>query len=140
MVLKRSVCLSFGYLNPHSMPTDALSNQVLIIYCFVDDFLQKVRPLPDKQRKSTDVRVIATALVAAKRFGGNHVAALGFLADHEGFYRIDPGVFPLRLGRLKPVIHLIFKHLAHAIESLNISGQYLVDTFTVAVCHTYPGR
>jgi Transposase DDE domain len=117
------------------MSTDSLSNQVLVLYCFVDDFLQKVRPLPDRQRKFTDAQVITTALIAARRFGGNYVAALGFLSDYEGFYPLDPGVFSMRLKRLRPVIHLIFNHLAHTIKSLNLSGQYIVDTFPVAVCH-----
>lgn len=117
------------------MSTDSLSNQVLIIYCFVDDFLQKVRPLPDRKRKFTDAQVITTALVAARRFGGNYVAALNFLSDYERFYPLDPGVFSMRLKRLKPVICLIFNRLAQTIKSPSLSGQYIAGTLPVAICH-----
>lgn len=73
-------------------------------------------------------------MVAAKKFKGNYHAALDFLASYEGFYRLDKGVFSIRLHRLKTVIELIFKHLSHTIKSLNVSKNYIIDTFPVAGC------
>ena len=116
------------------MQTDTLSDKVLIIYCFVDDFLKGIQMKTDKQRKFTDSQVITAALVAAKKFKGNYSAALDFLASYEGFYRIDRGVFSLRLKRLMPTINLIFSHLSHSIKLMNLSKNYIIDTFPVSVC------
>lgn len=116
------------------MLSDTFSDNVLVIYCFVDDFLIGINTKTDKQRKFTDTQVITTALIAAKKFKGNYHAALDFLASYEGFYRLDKGIFSMRLHRLKPVIELIFKHLSHTIKSLNVSKNYIIDTFPVAVC------
>jgi hypothetical protein len=38
------------------MKTDTLSEKALVIYCFVDDFLKKIAPENDKQRKFTDAQ------------------------------------------------------------------------------------
>jgi hypothetical protein len=116
------------------MQSDPLSEKVLIIYCFVDDFLSKTAPKADKQRKFTDAQVLTTALLAAKKFYGNYASALGFLASYEGFYPIDRGVFSMRLHRLQPVIHLLFSQLSETIKDLNLTQEYLIDTFPVAVC------
>ena len=116
------------------METDTLSEKTLVIYCFVDDFLKKITPANDRQRKFTDAQVITTALIAAKKFQGNYASALDFLASYEGFYRIDKGVFSKRLHRLKYIILLIFRHLSETIKELNLSKEYIIDTFPVAVC------
>lgn len=60
------------------MLTDTFSANVLVIYCFVDDFLLGINTKTDKQRKFTDAQVITTALVAAKKFKGNYHVALDF--------------------------------------------------------------
>jgi Transposase DDE domain len=117
-----------------NMQTDTLSDKVLIIYCFVDDFLKAIGQKNDKQRKFTDAQVIATALIAAKKFNCNYNAALDFMSSYEGFYPIDRGVFSTRLKRLIPLIDLIFKHLSHTLKSLNLTQDYIIDTFPVSVC------
>lgn len=116
------------------MQTETLSEKTLIIYCFVDDFLKKIKPLDDKQRRFTDAQVITTAIIAAKKFYGNYASALDFLASYEGFYRIDRGVFSMRLNRLEAIIRLIFNHLCQTIKELNLSQEYIIDTFPVSVC------
>lgn len=116
------------------MQTETLSAKTLIIYCFTDDFLKKIQPDNDRQRKFTDAQVITTAIIAAKKFYGNYAAALDFLASYEGFYRIDRGVFSMRLHRLDATIRLIFAHLGQTIKELNLSQEYVIDTFPVAVC------
>lgn len=40
----------------------------------------------------------------------------------------------MRLHRLKPVINLIIKYLNHTLKSLNVSNNYIIDTFPAAVC------
>ena len=87
----------------------------------------------DRPCKFTDAQAISTALSAAKKFKGYH-ESLDFLASYEGFYRLDKGVFSMRLYPLKPIIELIFQHLSHTIKSLNISKNYIIDTFPVYVC------
>lgn len=116
------------------MQTDTLSDKVLIIYYFIDDFLIALVPKNNIQRKFTDAQVITTALIAAKKFKGNYSAALDFLASYEGFYRIDRGVFSKRLHRLEYVLSLIFSYLGQSIKELNVSKEYIIDTFPVAVC------
>ena len=116
------------------METDIFSDQVLVIYCFIDDFLKQIAPVNDKQRKFTDAQVITTALIAAKKFNGNYSVAIDFVASYEGFYRIDRGVFSKRLHRLNYIMSLIFSYLGETIKDLNISKEYVIDTFPVSVC------
>ena len=116
------------------METGTLSDKVLVIYCFVDDFLKAIAPENDKQRKFTDAQVITTALVAAKKFHGNYTSSLDFLASYEGFYPIDRGVFSMRLHRLEYTMSLIFSYLGETIKELNVSKEYIIDTFPVSVC------
>jgi Transposase DDE domain len=78
--------------------------------------------------------VITTALIAAKKFQGNYSSALDFLASYEGFYRIDKGVFSKRLHRLEYFMSLIFSYLGETIKDLNLSKEYIIDTFPVSVC------
>ena len=40
----------------------------------------------------------------------------------------------MRLYPLKPIIELIFQHISYTIKSLNISKNYIIDTFPVYVC------
>lgn len=47
------------------MQPATLSDKVLVIYCFIDDFLNKIQPEHDKQRKFSDAQVITTSLIAA---------------------------------------------------------------------------
>jgi hypothetical protein len=116
------------------MQTDALSDKVLIIYCFVDDFLKKIKPPNDKQRKFTDAQVLTTAIISAKKFKGNYAAALDFLASYEGFYRIDRGVLSMRLNHLKTIINILFNCLSQTLKELNLSNEYIIDTFPISVC------
>jgi Transposase DDE domain len=116
------------------MLPDTLSDKVLILYCFVDDFLKAIDHKNDKQRKFTDAQVLTTALIGAKKFKGNYAAALSFLVAYEGFYPIDRGVFSTRLKHLTPFIHLIFNYLSQTIKSLNLAHAYIIDTFPVSVC------
>ena len=116
------------------MQTETLSEKTLVLYCFIDDFLKKIKPLDDKQRQFTDAQVITMAIIAAKKFYGNYASALDFLASYEGFYRIDRGLFSMRLKRLKATFQMIFNYLCQTIKELNLSNEYLIDTFPVSVC------
>ena len=66
----------------------------IAIYCFFDDLLQKLDPMPiDKRRKLTDAQVITTATLAAKYFYGNQAAACGYFE----VARFSRTLFPLSL-------------------------------------------
>ena len=94
---------------------------------------KRINSRNDGPCKFTDAQAISTALIAAKKFKGYH-ASLDFLASYEWFCRLNKGVFSMRLYPLKPIIELIFQHLSHTIKSLNISKNYIIDTFPVYVC------
>jgi hypothetical protein len=111
-----------------------VTDYAIAIYCFLDDFLQKVPATTDKRRKLTDAELMTTALMAARYFYGNLTTALSYMHQHHGFAKIDKSGYNRHLHRLEGQLTAVFLGLGQALKQLNTSSSYLIDSFPVAVC------
>lgn len=115
-----------------------MSEKVIAIYCFLDDFfLETKHPgsvKPQANPKVPDSIVLTTAIISARFFGGNQASAMLYMADKQGVVMLEKSAFNRRLHRLAPVLSSLFYYLADIFKALNLSSQYLIDSFPVAVC------
>ena len=115
-----------------------MSEKVIAIYCFLDDFfLETNHPgscKPQATPKVPDSIVLTTAIISARFFGGNQASAMLYMADKQGIVMLEKSAFNRRLHRLAHTLSALFYYLADFFKALNLSGQYLIDSFPVAVC------
>ena len=115
-----------------------MSEKVIAIYCFLDDFFQETRHAgsikPQAQFKVSDAIVLTTAIISARFFGGNQASAMRYMADKQGVVMLEKSAFNRRLHRLAHTLSTLFYYLADFFKALNIIGQCVMDSFPVAVC------
>lgn len=106
----------------------------IAIYCFVDDYLKNTAPKEGARRKLSDAQIITTAIVAARYFSGNFAKARLYLKEVHQFNFPDKSNFNRHLHRLASTISSLFFALGQTLKELNLSSQYMIDSFPVAVC------
>lgn len=115
-----------------------MSEKVIAIYCFLDDFFQETRhQVSTKSQanyKVSDSIVLTTAIISARFFGGNQASAMLYMADKQGVVMLEKSAFNRRLHQLANTLSVLFYYLADFFKSLNLSSAYLIDSFPVAVC------
>lgn len=115
-----------------------MSEKVLAIYCFLDDFFLETNHhgsvKPQASPKVPDSIVLTTAIISSRFFGGNQASAMLYMADKQGVVMLEKSAFNRRLHRLAHTLSVLFYYLADFFKTLNLSGQYLIDSFPVAVC------
>lgn len=115
-----------------------MSEKVIAIYCFLDDFFLETRhqgsSKPQATPKVSDSIVLTTAIISARFFGGNQASAMLYMADKQGIIMLEKSAFNRRLHRLATTLSVLFYYLADFFKSLNLSSEYLIDSFPVAVC------
>jgi hypothetical protein len=111
-----------------------MSEQVIAIYCFIDDFLKTVGHKTDAHCKVTDAEIMTTALIAARYFYGNQTTARAYMREIHGVAMIDKSGFTRRLHSLEKQLLSIFSALASTLKEFNTCCQYMIDSFPVAVC------
>ncbi len=112
-----------------------MENYVITIYCFIDDFVKISRKKDESLRKTTDAEILTTAIIASRYFGCNMVKARGYMRSHHGVVFIDKSGFNRRLHGLEFLLWSLFRGLGQRIKNLNISSEYIIDSFPVKVCH-----
>jgi len=110
-----------------------MCEKVIALYCFLDDFFQQTRVNRSHQYQVSDAVVLTAALIAARYFYGNQAAARLYLQTHYGLDLLDKSTFNPSLYRLETVLESVFYYLADFFKSLNISSEYGIDCFPVAV-------
>ena len=121
-----------------------MSEKVIAIYCFLDDFLKEVRFGKESNYKVSDAVVLTTAIVAARYFYGNHCSAIEYMKDRQGLLMLDKSAFNRRLHKLENVLEGLFYYLSDLFKGLNLESEYAdpmsshrqvwMDSFPVAVC------
>jgi len=115
----------------------AMHKQIITIFCLCDDFLQAYGHSDDLQARMSTAEVMTTALVAAWFFQGHHANACRFLKEH-GYIpsMLSPSRFNRRLHQIDEVCwQALFFLLARIYRLANPSGDYIVDSCPVPVCH-----
>lgn len=112
-----------------------MKDKTIAIYVFIDDLMITTGHKEPISRNASDSEIITTALIAAFYFHG-HI-------DHAISYVKGSGLMPKMLGksrfnrRLHAIFELIidlFFNISEAIKKLNISSEYIIDSFPVSVC------
>lgn len=89
-----------------------MREQTVTMYCLVDDLLTLTRPVrplaADARCRLTNAQVLATALVAARFFGGNLTLARHHMEQHWGQNRSDKSGFTHRLHTLIDTLLTLF--------------------------------
>jgi len=107
----------------------------IAIYCFLDDFLQKINPQTlDKRRQLNDAQIITIVVLSAKYFYGNQTTACEYLKAHYGFQIPHKSNFNRMLHRLADLMVHLFRQLGLLFQHLNLESVYIIDSFPVPVC------
>jgi len=112
-----------------------MHNEVVTIYCIVDDILKALNVKDDPQAKMSSSEILTTAIVACLFFGGNLRKALNAMSLFFS-YVLSEGRFLKRLYKLSERLDTIFESiviLCKALLSENIES-YAIDTFPVEIC------
>ena len=89
-----------------------MREQTIAMHCFLDDLLPHIRPVtarkPNTGRRLNDARVLTTALVAARYFGGNPVLGPRYWEQYESQAKRDKSGFCRRLHALADTLAALF--------------------------------
>lgn len=126
---------SFRFGLPNHLNLKDMIDKTIAIYSFLNDILKKINYTEPAKRKASDAEVFTTALFSAYCFGGYIEHAINFVKS--------TGLMPNMLGksRFNRRIHAIFYfivdlffHIGNIIKDLNISSEYVIDSYPVPVC------
>jgi len=107
----------------------------IAIYVFIDDILIEIGHKEPANRNTSDSEVITVALIAAKYFHGNIDHAISFAKSTRLSPRmLSKSRFNRRIHSIFELIIDLFSNTAEIIKSLNISSEYIIDSFPVATC------
>ena len=109
-----------------------MTEQIITIFCIVDDVLKSVDHKDDLQAKMKTSEVITTALVAAKFFGGVYEKARMFLWSHGYFkHMLNKGRFSVRLRRVE---NFIWQAIMTVFKKAASTQEFIIDSFPIPVC------
>lgn len=110
-------------------------DKIIAIFCLVDDLLKGIEHREHPFRKISDSEVITTAIVSALYFGGHLDNARGFMKmTNLSPQMLDKSRFCRRLHNLESLICSLFFQIGQYLKDIGGAGDYIVDSFPVAVC------
>jgi hypothetical protein len=112
-----------------------MKDKTIAIYVFLDDIMKEYDHKEPTNRNASDSEIITTALIAAKYFHGHIDNALSFVKGSG----LMPGMlsksrFNRRIHAIYELIIDLFFNIAEIIKKINISSEYIIDSFPVPVC------
>jgi Transposase DDE domain len=110
--------------------------QVITVYCICDDLVKFFEIKDDIQVTMSTAEILTTAITAALFFGNNQEQARIFLKEYNYIPNmLSKSQFNRRLHAIPTDFYnTIFSVLANKFKSMNISGEYVVDSFPIEVC------
>jgi hypothetical protein len=113
-----------------------MEDKTIAIYSITEDILKAMNHYEDKRREMSDAEVITTAIVSAMFFSGNYEKGRAYMAD-TGFVKkmLSRSRFCRRIHAVADLVYDIFHQLGMILKEINISTEYLIDSFPVSVCH-----
>jgi len=115
-----------------------MSEKVVAIYCFLDDFFLETNHQgslkPQATPKVSDSIVLTTAIISARFFYGNQASAMKYMVETHKVTMLEKSAFNRRLHRLAATLGVLFYYLADFFKALNLTSEYLIDSFPAAVC------
>jgi hypothetical protein len=110
-------------------------NEIIALYCLVDDVLKAIGHRDDSRRSLTDAEVITTALVAARFFGGNQAQSQNYLREQGLIPRqLSPSRFNRRIHAVAELMYQLQQQLGQLWMHLSGEMEYLLDSFPIPIC------
>jgi hypothetical protein len=110
--------------------------QIITLYCWCDEFLTAYGHRDAPNAQMTTAEVMTVALVAAACFDGQQERSRVFLQEH-GYIptMLSKSRFNRRLHALPECLwQAFFAAVAQVHQQANLTDEYLIDSFPVAVC------
>lgn len=113
-----------------------MEDTIVTIYCLCEEFLTAYGFEDDPQAQMSTAEVMTTLLAACAYYGGKIEISRLYLKQHGYCPRmLSKSRLNRRVHAIPPVVwEALFSVLAGVAKTTNESGEYLVDSFPVAVC------
>ena len=113
-----------------------MEDKTIGIYSITEDILKAINHYEDERRTMSDAEVITTAIVSTMFFSGNYEKGRDFMAEN-GLVKnmLSRSRFCRRIHAVADLVYDIFHQLGMILKEINISTEYLIDSFPVSVCH-----
>lgn len=113
-----------------------MEDKTIAIYCIIEDILKAIGHYEDKRRIMSDAEIITTAIISAMFFSGNYEKARNFMVD-TGLVKnmLSKSCFCRRIHAVAELVYDIFHQLGMILKEINVSSEYLIDSFPVSICH-----
>lgn len=112
-----------------------MKNKTIAIYVFLDDLMKESGHREPINRNTSDSEIITTALIAAKYFHGHIDNAISFVKCSGLMPQmLSKSRFNRRIHAIYELIINLFFNIAEVIKKINITSEYIIDSFPVSVC------
>ena len=112
-----------------------MKDKTIAIYVFLDDIMIISGHKEPANRNTSDSEIITTALIAAKYFHGHIDNAISFVKGSGLMPRmLSKSRFNRRIHAIYELIINLFFSIAEVIKKINITSEYIIDSFPVSVC------
>ncbi len=109
--------------------------KIIAVYCLIDDVLKGIGYREDVRRRIIDSEVLTTAIVSALYFGGHMDNARNFMRMTGMVPQmLDKSRFCRRLHDLESLFFSMFLQICEHVKQVMGAGEYVIDSFPVAVC------
>lgn len=112
-----------------------MKDKTIAIYVFIDDLLRAMGHKEPINRNASDSQIITTALIAAFYFHGNIDHAISYVRGSLLMpTMLSKSRFNRRIHAILELIMDLFFTISEAIKKINISSEYIIDSFPIPVC------
>src|SRR4030042_1930142 len=112
-----------------------MKDKTIAIYVFLDDIMKESGHKEPANRNTSDSEIITTALIAAKYFHGHIDNAICFVKESGLMPKmLSKSRFNRRIHAIYELIISLFFDIAKIIKKINITSEYIIDSFPVPVC------
>ena len=113
-----------------------METEIIVAYCVCDDIIKSLGIKEDVQVRMSMAEILTTAITAGMFFYGNQEQTRKFLKEY-GYMpnMLSKSQFNRRLHSIPHnVLEVVFSVLSNTFKTKNMSNEYVVDSFPVAVC------
>jgi hypothetical protein len=122
-------------MSPNNITRRIMKEKTIAIYVFLDDIMIDCGHKEPANRNTSDSEIITTALIAAKYFYGHMDHAICFVKESGLMPKmLSKSRFNRRIHAIYELIITLFFDLAEVIKKINITSEYIIDSFPVSVC------
>ncbi len=109
--------------------------KTVAIYVFIDDLLKEIGYNEPKNRNVSDSEIVTTVIISAFYFYGNQQKAICFMKSTGMIPNmLSKSRFNRRLHNIRELIVDLFFQLSELVKKINISSEYILDSFPVSTC------